>query len=235
MAPILQIQNLGKRFGSLVALEDITFGVEKGERFALLGPNGAGKTTLVRILSTLARPSSGTVRIGGLNIAEEPEAVKRMIGVVSHNTFLYDELTAAENLEFYSELYDADPSGIEASLRRAGLLERSEDIVATFSRGMKQRLAIAKALLHNPDILLLDEASAGLDVQGRMSLYATLRELNAVGKTLFLTTHQIGEAEELCEKVAIVHRGRLKAVGSLKEIKGEYRSLEEAYLGLTGG
>ncbi len=232
---MIQVQNLVKRFGSFAALQDITFAVEKGERFALLGPNGAGKTTLVRILSTLSKPSSGAVQIGGRDLAMEPEAVKRIIGVVSHNTFLYDELTAAENLEFYAQLYDADSSTIKGSLEKAGLLERSDDPVATFSRGMKQRLAIAKALLHGPEILLLDEASAGLDVQGRIDLYKTLKELNAQGKTLFLTTHQIGEAEELCERIAIIDRGRLKAIGSLREIKGESKTLEEAYLRFTGG
>ncbi len=231
---MIQVQNLVKRFGSFVALQDITFAVEKGERFALLGPNGAGKTTLVRILSTLSKPSSGAVQIGGRDLTEEPEAVKRIIGVVSHNTFLYDELTAVENLEFYAQLYDADSSTIKGSLEKAGLLERSDDFVSTFSRGMKQRLAIAKALLHGPEILLLDEASAGLDVQGRIDLYETLKELNAQGKTLFLTTHQIGEAEELCERIAIIDRGRLKAIGSLREIKGESKTLEEAYLRFTG-
>ncbi len=229
---IIDIQNLTKRFGNYPAVNNVTMAVEEGDSFALLGPNGAGKTTLVRILGTLIKPNSGTVRIAGYDITEEQEEVKRVIGVVSHNPYLYDELSARENLDFFASAYGVPKEKTESLLERVGLLFRADDLVGTFSRGMKQRLSIARVLLHEPKVLILDEPSTGLDLKGRRIFYEILEELHSEGRTLLLTTHQMEEAERLCKKAAIMHKGTIKASGELSALKGK-TSLEEAFLELT--
>lgn len=231
---IIELEGLTKRFGSQYALNGVDISIEEGESFALLGPNGAGKTTLVRILSTLTKPTSGTARIAGFDVTKEGREVKRVIGVVSHNTFLYDELTAMENLHFYAGAYGVDPKRVDPLLKKMTLLERTNDPVSGFSRGMKQRLSIARSLLHEPQILILDEPSTGLDVQGKRVFHEIIDELNSMGKTVLLTTHQMEEAERLCSRAAILHRGKVKAVGRLEDIKGK-EGLEEAFLRLTEG
>ncbi|MFQ5815021.1 MAG: heme ABC exporter ATP-binding protein CcmA [Candidatus Hydrothermarchaeaceae archaeon] len=231
---IIELEGLTKRFGSQYALNGVDISIEEGESFALLGPNGAGKTTLVRILSTLTKPTSGTARIAGFDVTKEGREVKRVIGVVSHNTFLYDELTAMENLHFYAGAYGVDPKRVDPLLKKMKLLERANDPVSGFSRGMKQRLSIARSLLHEPQILILDEPSTGLDVQGKRVFYEITDELNSMGKTVLLTTHQMEEAERLCSRAAILHRGKVKTVGKLEDIKGK-EGLEEAFLRLTEG
>jgi heme ABC exporter ATP-binding subunit CcmA len=232
--PIIEIIDLSKKFGKHVALNGVTLSVDSGESFAILGPNGAGKTTLVRTLSTLLNPTSGTVKIAGHDASEEPEKIKRQIGVVSHNPFLYDELTAHENLAFYADLYGVGRDNIEALIEKVGLHERKDSLVGEFSRGMKQRLSIARALLHEPKILILDEPGAGLDIQSKRTFYGTIKELNKKGTTILLTTHYLEEVEELCGKAAILEQGEVKASGTLEEITGGTRSLEEAYIELTG-
>lgn len=233
--PIIEITDLSKKFGRHVALNRVSLSVESGESFAILGPNGAGKTTLVRTLSTLLKPTSGTVTIAGYDVVGEPEKIKRQIGVVSHNPFLYDDLTAHENLAFYADLYGVGRGGVEALLKKVGLYERKDNLVGEFSRGMKQRLSIARALLHEPQILILDEPGAGLDIQSKRMFYDTIKELNQRGATVVLTTHYLGEVEELCQKASVLDRGTLKASGTLDEIKGDARTLEDAYIKLTGG
>jgi ABC-2 type transport system ATP-binding protein len=233
--PIIEITDLSKKFGRHVALNGVSLSVSSGESFAILGPNGAGKTTLVRTLSTLLKPSSGTVKIAGFDAFEEPERIKREIGVVSHNPFLYDDLTASENLAFYADLYGVGHGRVEALLKKVGLKERAKSNVGEFSRGMKQRLSIARALLHEPKILILDEPGAGLDIQSKRMFYDTIKELNRGGTTVVLTTHYLEEVEELCQKAAVLDRGALKAGGTLDEIKGGAGTLEDAYIKLTGG
>ncbi len=233
--PIIEINGLSKKFGRHVALDDVSLSVESGESFAILGPNGAGKTTLVRTLSTLLKPTSGSVKIAGFDASEEPEGIKRKIGVVSHNPFLYDDLSARENLAFYADLYGVGRERVEALLKKVGLQERKDNLVCEFSRGMKQRLSIARALLHDPEILILDEPGAGLDIQSKRMFYDTIKELNANGTTVVLTTHYLEEVEELCQKAAVLDRGALKASGTLDEIKGGAKTLEDAYIELTGG
>ncbi|MEE8402664.1 MAG: heme ABC exporter ATP-binding protein CcmA [Candidatus Hydrothermarchaeaceae archaeon] len=232
---IVEVKDLSKKFGRYVALDGVSLSVSAGESFAILGPNGAGKTTLVRILSTLLKPSSGTVTISGYNAVEEPEEIKMQIGVVSHNPFLYDDLTAFENLSFYADLYDVDRENIDALIKKVGLYERRDSLVEEFSRGMKQRLSIARALLHEPQILILDEATAGLDIQSKHTFYDTVKGLNKKGTTVLLTTHYLDEVEELCQKAVVLDQGTVKASGKLKEIKGGAESLEAAYIKLTGG
>ncbi len=233
--PVIEIKDLSRKFGGHVALNEVNLSVSAGDSFAILGPNGAGKTTLVRILSTLLRPSSGTVEIAGFDIVEEPGEIKKQIGVVSHNPFLYDDLTAYENMAFYADLYGVKVSAIDALIKKVGLRERKDDFVGEFSRGMKQKLSIARALLHEPKILILDEATAGLDIQSKRVFYDTIKGLNEKGTTVLLTTHYLDEVEELCQKAAVLYGGSVKAAGDLDEIKGRAKSLEDAYIELTGG
>ncbi|WP_456474432.1 heme ABC exporter ATP-binding protein CcmA [Candidatus Pyrohabitans sp.] len=232
--PAVELRGVRKRFGTLEVLKGINLSVAKGEAFALLGPNGAGKTTLIRIIATLLRQDSGEVRVAGYDVREDAQEVRRRIGVVSHNPFLYDELTARENLEFYARAYGVKLSRAEEMLERINLAEREDDLVGTFSRGMKQRLSIARALLHSPEVLLLDEPTTGLDLRSRRDFYALLEELRSSGVTLLLTTHHLDEAEKLCSHGAVLHYGRMVAEGALSELKRSMESLEEAYLRITG-
>ncbi len=231
---MIEVVGLQRKFGDLVAIEELNLTVERGESLAILGPNGAGKTTLIKILSTLIRPTSGTVKINGFDITEEAEKVKRQIGVVSHNSFLYEELTAKENLEFYSKLYGVSDSKINSLLDTVGLQFRADDLVGTFSRGMLQRLSIARSVLHEPEVLLLDEPTTGLDVKSKHTFFKMIKEQNQGGKTVVLTTHHLEEAEELCQKVVIMDRGKVIKSGSIDEVKRDVESLEDAFIRLTG-
>ncbi len=224
---IIEVEGLVRRFAGTRALDGIDLRVEEGEAFALLGPNGAGKTTLVRVLATLLRPTSGKVRVCGLSLPEERDEVKRRIGLVSHNPFLYNELTAAENLAFYAELYGV-AGRVESLLECVGLSHRSEDLVGTFSQGMRQRLSIARALLHDPRLLILDEPTAGLDLQSRADFYAMVKGLHARGGTIVLATHNLEEASHLCTRAAVLNRGKVETVldlrqGGAEEVLGRLR------------
>lgn len=232
--PIIEVKDVSKKFGRHMALGGVSLSVSSGESFAILGPNGAGKTTLVRILSTLIKPSSGTVKIAGHDAIEEPEEIKRKIGVVSHNPFLYDDLTALENMTFYADLYGVDRKNADVLIKKLGLHERKDNFVCELSRGMKQRLSIARSLLHDPKILILDEPTAGLDVQSMRTFYDTIKRLGKKGTTVMLTTHNLSEAERLCQNAVILDNGIVKASGKLEDIKGEKGSLEDAYIELTG-
>jgi heme ABC exporter ATP-binding subunit CcmA len=221
---MIHAENLTKRFNRLVALNEVSLSIEKGESFALLGPNGAGKTTLVRILSTLLRPTSGRVAIDGVDIMEEPEEAKKRIGVVSHNPFLYDELSARENLEFFASLYDSQPD-ISALLQDVNLEKRDRDLVGTYSRGMKQRLSIARAILHDPQVLILDEPTSGLDVSSRNSFYGLIDSLKGKGKTILLTTHYLEEATQLCSRGVVLNKGSVVSELDLKRSKEELEKI----------
>jgi heme ABC exporter ATP-binding subunit CcmA len=225
---MIQVENLSKRFNNFTALDKVSLQIKKGESFALLGPNGAGKTTLVRILSTLLKPTSGNAILNGIDVTENPEEAKRQIGVVSHNPFLYNELTAKENLEFYSGLFECEPDLMDL-LRIVNLDRRARDPVANFSRGMKQRLSIARAILHDPDILILDEPTSGLDLTSRKSFYKLIESLKSEGKTILLTTHYIEEAAGLCERGVVLNKGKVASSVDLKAPKSE---LEKMFSGL---
>jgi heme exporter protein A len=207
----IAFQNIEKRFGGLAALRGVTLEIRAGEFVALLGPNGAGKTTLLRIASLLAAPTRGTVqfRAGDGSPLSDSDAAKSLIGVVGHSTLLYDELTAAENLEFFAKLYGlGDPSSrTGAALEDCGLGKRTNGIVRTFSRGMRQRLAIAKALLNDPRIVLLDEPAAGLDRQGLEWFSARLAQLRDGGATVMMSTHARNESLELATRVVALVAG----------------------------
>jgi ABC-2 type transport system ATP-binding protein len=221
---------LRKTFGSMVAVDDLDLEIETGEVFGFLGPNGAGKTTTIRMMMGLLAPTSGTVVLGGHDIREAPEAAKAATGYVPDQPSLYDKLTGIEFLRFVGGLYGVEPIDIE---RRAGdlleefdLLERAAELTETYSHGMKQRLALAAALMHRPRILVLDEPMVGMDPQGALALRRLLTGLAASGVTIFLSTHSLGVAEELCDRIGILDRGRLIALGSLHELRTHAADLE---------
>lgn len=200
-----------KSFGAKRALENVSFAIERGEYVALLGVNGAGKTTLTRILATLTRPTSGSIEINGYSPKTRSEDIRRSIGLMSHASFLYGDLTAEENLRFYARMYNVDQrdSRTEMLLKRVGLLTRRHDRVRTFSRGMQQRLALARALLHSPPILLLDEPFSGLDINATEMLKRLLDELIAEDHTVLLTVHDIDYALKNAHRVLVLSDGKL--------------------------
>jgi len=209
MTPVVEAVGLGRQFASVRALHNLDLEIRAGESVAIFGPNGAGKTTLVKLLATVLRPSEGKLRLFG---EERPgPSLRRRIGVLSHGSFLYGELTAAENLRFYAHLFslrDAEPR-ISAMLAEVGLEAWRDRAVCTFSSGMEQRLALARAFLHDPDLLLLDEPYSGLDPQAVAHLQEILVRFHRSGKTIVLTTHDIGHGLEVCDGAAILAGGRL--------------------------
>jgi ABC-2 type transport system ATP-binding protein len=236
MENAIEVSNLTKRYGDVTAINAMSFQVARGEFFGLLGPNGAGKTTTIRMLTGLTKPTSGTAKILGLNCIAEALAVKRRIGVVSEVSNLYNEMSAWDNLMFIGELYGVDKATRTARakelLKVFQLHERRNDRLGTYSKGMKRRVRIAAALVHNPDVLFLDEPTSGLDVQSSRLIRLIVRELNRKGTTIFLTTHYIEEADELCNKVAIIREGRIVAEDSPERLKASLqgeRILEVAF------
>lgn len=210
----------------LTALDQVTFDVAPGEVVGLLGPNGAGKTTCVRILATLLLPTSGTATVGGADVVQDAKAVRSRCGVsFGGDLGLYTRLSARDNLRYFATMYRLDPSTvadrIDALLDQVGLGERGDDRVETFSRGMRQRLHLARAVLHDPPVLMLDEPSAGLDPQGARELRDQVKRLASEGRAILLTTHDMAEAEELCSRVVLLHRGRVRRHASPKGIREE--------------
>jgi heme exporter protein A len=208
---MIEIRKLVKAFGNRAVLKGIDLLVAEGEFLTLVGPNGAGKTTLMNVISTLSKPTAGEVRIAGYNLADGAVAVRRQMGLVSHKTLLYDDLSAEQNLRFYARMYDIEDANarIETVLRRVGLWGRQRDPVRTYSRGMQQRLAIARAMLHDPPILLLDEPDTGLDQHAAAMLSDLLHEVGATRRTVLMTTHNLERGLELGNRVAILAGGRI--------------------------
>lgn len=202
---------LSKSFGGLLALKSIDISIAEGECVALFGPNGAGKTTLIKVLTTLSRPANGNIFIAGEDIKKNAATVRRKIGVVSHQTFLYDNLTAYENLKFYGKMYDVPhlEQRITGVIIEVGLENRLRDKVGTFSRGMQQRLSIARAILHDPPIMLLDEPETGLDEQARNALSELVKKLIAANRTVLLTTHNLEWGFGLADRLAIIVKGKI--------------------------
>jgi heme exporter protein A len=211
VAPAVETRNLTKAFGPRAALAGVELTIAPGEFVTLVGPNGAGKTTLLRILATLVRPTSGTVRIAGLDPAKEGTEVRRRIGFLSHRTILYDDLTAEQNLNFYAQMYNLEDAvgRSRALLERVDLAARRHDLVRTFSRGMQQRLAVARAVLHAPEVLLLDEPYTGLDPNATRSLTDLLGELASEGCTVVLTTHNLDLGLAVGKRVVVLARGKI--------------------------
>jgi linearmycin/streptolysin S transport system ATP-binding protein len=223
---MLQVENLKKSYGNVVAVNGVSLHAGAGETVGLLGPNGAGKTTTVSIIAGLIRPDSGSVKIDGRALTGDTDPIKRRIGLVPQDLALFDELTAQANLQLFAALYDLDGSAanraIGEALHLVGLSERAHDRVKDYSGGMKRRLNLAAALLHDPQILLLDEPTVGVDPQSRNAIFDNLEVLKSRGKTLLYTTHYMEEAERLCDRVVIIDHGQVVADDTLQ---GLYRLL----------
>jgi heme exporter protein A len=218
---MITVKKLVKRFGLKTILRGVDFEVQPGEFVALLGPNGAGKTTFLRILSSLSRPSLGDVMIAGYKLPHEAAQVRARLGVVSHLPLLYGDLTANENLRFYGRMYNIPDLELRTTevLEMVGLESRRRDLVRTFSRGMQQRLAIGRAVLHDPDVVLFDEPYTGLDQDASSMLDEVLKTVAAKGRTVVMTSHDLARAEDLATRFDILSRGVISASASRKELK----------------
>jgi heme exporter protein A len=245
--PAVEARKLTKAFGHQVALRGANLSVAEGEFLTLFGPNGAGKTTLIRIVASLVRPTGGAVYVRGEDLDKAATSLRSHIGLIAHDPLLYGDLTPDENLRFFSRMYNLPGSGagsaaarIDTVLEQVGLAARRRDPVRTFSRGMVQRLAIARAILHDPEIMLLDEPYTGLDLQAADMLRSVLQELASSNRTVILTTHNLEQGLEMCDRVAILNRGNVAwegsraglDLGSMKEI---YRDVTRQGAGARGG
>jgi len=217
---IIQVRDLRKDFGYLQALSGVSFDLNKGEFLTIFGPNGAGKTTLIKILTGLMHPTSGSAIIDGFDVLECDAELRNQIGVISHATCLYPDLTALENLLFYAKLYCLDDPEERAneSIKAAGLQLRRHDQVRTYSRGMQQRMAIARATLHNPSVLFLDEPFTGLDLSATNALKDQLHDLHTDKRTIIMTTHDMSCGLEMCDRVAIQNKGKFLLLESIDRI-----------------
>jgi ABC-2 type transport system ATP-binding protein len=221
---VIDAENLTRKFGDITAVDNLTFHIKEGEVFGLLGPNGAGKTTTVRMLCCLIAKTGGEGRIAGLDISDEADSLKirRMIGLIPENVGLYGELSAYRNLDFYARLYGRSEQerkeSIERLLKLLGLWEKRDRPVGTFSKGMKQKMAIARALVHDPDILFLDEPTANLDPEAAKTVRDFILELKKGEKTIFLNTHNLEEARKLCDRIGIL-KTHLLRIGTPEDLK----------------
>jgi ABC-2 type transport system ATP-binding protein len=238
---MIRVEQLAKSFGDVKAVDQISFEVGRGEVFAFLGPNGAGKTTTIKMLTTLLKPTSGTLEIDGLDPDAHPNEVRKRFGIVFQDPSLDGDMTAYENMELHGIFYHVPrktrTERIEQLLRLFELWDRRNDQVKLFSGGMKRRLEIARGLLHTPKILFLDEPTLGLDPQTRNQLWTHVKNLNqSEGVTVFLTTHYMDEADRVAHRIAIIDHGKIVAMGTSQELKRQTGkdSLEEAFLALTG-
>lgn len=240
---MIHVRNLKKEYadlrrGKFTALAGITFDAFPGEIYGLLGPNGAGKTTALRIISTVLRPTDGTASVNGFDALTQPSQVRKQIGFMSANTGAYDRMTAWEMVEFFGRLYglqdDVLLPRIEELFRRLKMLDIRDQMIAKMSTGMKQKVSIARALVHDPPVLIFDEATSGLDVLVARSLLNTVAELRDHGKCVVFSTHIMREAEKLCNRLAIMYRGHILAEGSLEELRDRFREndLEELFFRL---
>jgi ABC-2 type transport system ATP-binding protein len=238
---MIKVHNLVKTFGTFTAVDDVSFDVEEGEIFAFLGPNGAGKTTTIKMLTTLLKPTSGTISLDGLNPEVQQNEARKRFGIVFQDPSLDGDLTAAENMEVHGVLYHV-PHKVrrqrtEELLKLFELWDRRDIQVKKFSGGMKRRLEIARGFLHTPRILFLDEPTLGLDPQSRNQLWTHVKKVNEAEKvTVFLTTHYMDEADRVAHRIGVIDHGKLVAQGTPKEIKEQTKTetLEEAFLALTG-
>ncbi|RLC45569.1 MAG: export ABC transporter ATP-binding protein [Candidatus Cloacimonadota bacterium] len=219
---LIEIKNLSKNYGDIQALQDVSLKIEDGELFGLLGPNGAGKTTMINILNTYLPFEQGDVFINNFNVQKDADEIKGIVGVIPQEISLYDELTAMENLCFWGEIYGLSGKKLkqkcEETLKLVGLFDRKNDALKKYSGGMKRRINIAAGLLHNPQIILMDEPTIGVDPQSRNFIFEMIKRLHQQGKTIIYTTHYMEEAEKLCTKIAIIDYGKIIALGTKQEL-----------------
>ncbi|MGE0458888.1 MAG: ABC transporter ATP-binding protein [Bauldia sp.] len=240
--PAIEVDNIGRRYADVEAVNGLTFSVAQGEFFALLGPNGAGKSTLLHMLTTLVTPTSGAARVMGHDVVAEPKAVRWKLGMVFQDPALDERLTAAENLKIHAVLYGIpranQKQAVADALEWASLADTGSRRVGTFSGGMKRRLELARALMHGPSVLFLDEPTIGLDPQGRRNLWERIDALRERGMTVLMTTHNLPEAE-MCDRVGIIDHGKLVAIGRPADLIRQHggsddADLEDVFLNLTG-
>lgn len=219
---MIQVHDLVKKYGSLRAVDGVSFSVGRGELFGLLGPNGAGKTTTISVLATLLPADGGRVVIGGHDLSTDPGAVRRLIGIVPQEIALYTDLSARDNLEFWGRLYGLGGSILKSRvselLEMADLTEQANQKVADFSGGMKRRLNLVVGLVHSPEVLYLDEPTVGIDAQARSRILEMIKNLSGSGLTVIYTTHYLGEAEQLCDRIGVIDRGKMVALGDKEQL-----------------
>lgn len=240
---MIRLEKLSKRYGSQMAVEDLSLEVSAGELFGFLGPNGAGKTTTIKMMAGLLRPSSGRVFLAGHDLEREPERAKAVLGFIPDRPFLYEKLSASEFLRFVAGLYGID--GLEVRRRIDELLSYVElshvkgELIESFSHGMKQRLVMAASFIHDPKVLVVDEPMVGLDPRGARLIKAIFRQRCREGATIFVSTHTLEVAQEMCDRIGIILQGKLIAVGAVEELQQQAQSerpdLEQIFLKLTGG
>jgi len=238
---MIQVTDLTKKFGQFIAVDHISFSVEKGQIFAFLGPNGAGKTTTIKMLTTLLLPTEGKIVMNGVDPTQKKDEARRSFGIVFQDPSLDDELTALENMEFHGILYGVPrkllKQRVESLLKFVELWDRKDDLVKHFSGGMKRRLEVARALTHHPKILFLDEPTLGLDPQTRNHIWSYIQDLNKKeGMTVFFTTHYMEEADKVADQIAVIDHGKIMVQGTSKMLKEKTgtHTLEDAFLSLTG-
>lgn len=227
---MLEIQNLTKKYGKLLALDNLNLHIGKGEIFGFVGPNGAGKTTTMRIVCGLLKATSGTVLVDGINAITNPEDIKRKVGYVPDFFGVYDNLKVLEYMEFYGSMYGMEKEDVdeiaEGLLELVNLSDKKEEFVDTLSRGMKQRLCVARALIHNPDLLVLDEPNSGLDPRARFEMKEVLKNLGAMGKTIIISSHILPELAEMCTSIGIMEHGHLIVSGKVEEIMQKSKGIQ---------
>lgn len=238
---MIELINLSKHYGKVLAVDCLNLHVEKGEIFGFIGPNGAGKTTTIRMMGGVLAPSEGSVIIDRIDMADDPEGVKKKIGFIPDRPFLYEKLTGMEFMKFSADLYGVNHHSFREKshglLRKFGLFDWSNELIESYSHGMKQRLIISAALLHDPEVIIVDEPMVGLDPAAIRMVKDLLREQADRGTTIFMSTHTLEIAEDICDRIGIIHRGSLIATGTTGDLKRaagiQEAALEEAFLKLT--
>lgn len=221
---IISVQNIQKAFGKQTALKDVSFTIPKGEIFGFLGPSGSGKTTLIKILTAQLAETNGQAQVFGAEAKEMQTSTQKMrFGILTDNSGLYERLTIEENLELFRQLYNLPKTAIDDVLHFVNLVGERKKKVNQLSKGMRQRVTLACAIIHKPELLFLDEPTSALDPANAQHIYKGLKHLNAQGTTIFLTTHNMQEAEQLCDRIAILHKGEIQALGVPAELKRQYR------------
>jgi ABC-2 type transport system ATP-binding protein len=239
---MIETKELTKKYGDLIAVDALDLKVEQGELFVFLGPNGAGKTTTIKILTCLLQPTSGEASVGGINVVESPNAVKKIMGYLPENPFLYDKLSGREFLQFVADMHGVQKrhEKIEKFMELFDLSAAADELIEGYSLGMKKKVAIGAALIHDPKALFLDEPTGGLDPRSARTMKDLLQDLCSRGTTVFMSTHILEVAEKMCDRVGIINSGKLVKVGTMEQLRSEAQetasgSLEEIFLELTGG
>lgn len=239
---MIEVRKVSKTFGAFTALEDVSFRVEAGEVYGLLGENGAGKTTMMRMMATILKPTEGEIEVAGYSVRKEPDEVRRRIGILfGGDVGLYSRLTARENIAYFGSMYGMEKQAIGERIERlsqmfemGAFLDRR---VGPFSRGMKQKVAIARTLVHDPDVILLDEPTTGLDVTAANIFRRVIGMLQEEGKTILFSSHNMGEIDKLCKRIALIHKGRLQFAGALEQLRAQYgkEDLDELFMTVVEG